>query len=134
MEVLTAIIHAAVALWYYQLSARLTDLPISLIPTAFNVLFRQYASVSSLRHPITTSSQYRNINLLSIEYGFRLSLRTRLTLIRLALIRKPESFGVGVSHPHDRYLCLHLLFYSVHHALQHSFYPNRMLPYHVVTM
>ena len=53
---ITAIIRAAVALRYYQLSAKLTDLPISLIPTAFNVLFRQYASVSPLRHPITVIS------------------------------------------------------------------------------
>ena len=34
-------------------SASDTDLPISLIPTPFNVLFRQYASLSLLRHPIT---------------------------------------------------------------------------------
>ena len=34
-------------------------------------------------------SRCRNINLLSIDYPFRVGLRTRLTLIRLALIRKP---------------------------------------------
>ena len=32
---------------------------------------------------------YRNINLLSINFAVRLRLRTRLTLIRLTLIRKP---------------------------------------------
>ena len=37
---------------YYQLSARVTDLPVSPIPTAFNELFRQFASVSLLRHRI----------------------------------------------------------------------------------
>jgi hypothetical protein len=127
---ITVTIRLAVALRYYQLSARLTDLPISPIPTAFNALFRQCANLSLLRRPITTISQYWNINQLSIGFNFRLLLRSRLTLIRLTLIRKPEPFGVRVSHPHYRYLCLHLLFYSVHHALQHSFYPNRMLPYH----
>ena len=53
---ITAIIRAAVALRYYQPSATSTDLPIEVIPTAFNVLFRQYASVSPLRHPITVIS------------------------------------------------------------------------------
>jgi len=33
--------------------------------------------------------QYRNIDLLSIDFYVRIRLRTRLTLIRLALIRKP---------------------------------------------
>ena len=56
---ITAIIRAAVALRYYQPSAKLTDLPISPIPTAFNVLFRQYASVSPLRHPITHNKLVR---------------------------------------------------------------------------
>ncbi len=34
-------------------------------------------------------SRYWNINQLSIDYPFRVRLRPRLTLIRLALIRKP---------------------------------------------
>ena len=34
-------------------------------------------------------SRCRNINLLSIDYPFRVCLRSRLTLIRLALIRNP---------------------------------------------
>ena len=58
-----------------------------------------------------------NINMLSIDYALRLRLRSRLTLIRLALIRKPWSFGVRVSHPHYRYLCLHLLFQTLQHDL-----------------
>jgi len=37
---------------YYQLSAGRADLPTQPIPTAFNVLFRQYAGWSLLRHPI----------------------------------------------------------------------------------
>jgi hypothetical protein len=56
------------------------------------------------------SSRYRNINRFSIACPFRVQLRSRLTLIRLALFRKPWLFGVNVSHIHYRYSCLHLLF------------------------
>ena len=44
----------------------------------------------------------------------RVPLRTRLTLIRRALIRNPWSFGVRDFHPHYRYSCLHLLFRPLH--------------------
>ena len=74
-------------------------------------------------------SRCRNINLLSIDYPFRVCLRSRLTLIRLALIRNPWSFGEGVSHPLYRYLCLHLLFHKLHCDSHHSFYVDGMLPY-----
>ncbi len=69
-----------------------------------------------------------NINMLSIDFALRLRLRSRLTLIRLALIRKPWSSGVRVSHPHYRYLCLHLLFRTLQHVLQHTFYADRNAP------
>ena len=49
--------------------------------TPFNGLFRQSAALSLLRLGILTCS--------AIGLTVRLSLRTRLTLIRLALIRKP---------------------------------------------
>ena len=49
-----------------------------------------------LRPPITPAPEgtlitgwYRNINLFSITYAFRPRLRDRLTLSRLALLRKP---------------------------------------------
>ena len=103
-------ISAAEALEYYQLSARRGYLTPHPLPTAFNALFRQCAVLSLLRHRIATYSRCWNINQLAIDLRFRLGLRTRLTLIRLALIRKPWSFGVRVSRPHYRYLCLHLLF------------------------
>ena len=45
---------------------------------------RSYTLSSSHRN----KCQYRNINLLSIDYAFRLRLRSRLTLIRLALIKE----------------------------------------------
>ena len=48
------------------------------------------------------------------QYG--VYLRTRLTLIRLALIRKPWVFGAGVSHPGYRYSCLQFLSQSLHRS------------------
>jgi hypothetical protein len=52
-SLIRTIIAAAEALAYYQLSSSLADLPAKLITTAFNVLFRQYAGLSLLRHHIT---------------------------------------------------------------------------------
>ena len=91
-------------------------------------------TIPSVRRPVTTSSphgsnsQYGNINPSSIGISFRINLRARLTLIRLALIRNPWSFGVRVSHPHYRYLCLHLLFRTLQHALRHTFDADRNAP------
>ena len=98
-------------------------------------------AIPSARMPFTTPSphrsycRYMNINMLSIDYAVRLRLRSRLTLIRLALIRKPWSFGVRVSHPHYRYLCLHLLFQTLQHVLQHTFSAdwNAPLPDHYLS-
>ena len=95
-------------------STRSADLPTNQLSTPFNQLFRQSAVVSLLRLHIT---QYISTGILtssSIGIAIRLILRPRLTLIRLALIRKPWSFGGGVSRPPYRYSYLHLLF----HALQ----------------
>ena len=79
--------------------------------------------------PRRSNQKYGNINPLSIGIAIRLILRPRLTLIRLALIRKPWSFGGGVSHPPYRYLCLHLLFRKVHPISRSGFAPAGMLPY-----
>ena len=48
---------------------------------------------------ITESTWYRNINLLAIGYAFRPRLRSRLTLSRRTLLRKPWTIGGGESHP-----------------------------------
>lgn len=48
---------------------------------------------------ITEATWYRNINLFAIDYAFRPRLRTRLTLGRRALPRKPWAIGGGDSHP-----------------------------------
>ena len=85
-------------------------------PIPFNRLFRQAAAVSLLRLHIAHCGSNGILTVSAIGLALRLSLRSRLTLIRLALIRKPWSFGEGVSRPLYRYLYLHLLF----HTLQSS--------------
>ena len=83
-------------------------------PTPFSRLFRQPAGLSLLRPRVTRGSSNGILTVSSIGIAVRLILRSRLTLIRLALIRKPQSFGEEVSRFLYRYLYLHLLF----HALQ----------------
>jgi hypothetical protein len=70
------------------------------------------------------------LTLSSIDLSVRMSLRSRLTLIRLALIRKPWSFGEGVSRPLYRYLYLHLLFHTLQYTSMYAFYAvwNAPLP------
>ena len=48
---------------------------------------------------ITGTTWYRNINLFAIGYAFRPRLRSRLTLSRRTLLRKPWTIGGGDSHP-----------------------------------
>ncbi len=47
----------------------------------------------------TEATWYGNINPLAIDYAFRPRLRTRLTLSRRTLLRKPWAIGGGDSHP-----------------------------------
>ena len=51
-----------------------------------------------LRPHSSVNTQYRNFNLLSIDYGFRPRLRSRLTQSRSALLWKPWIFGRKDSH------------------------------------
>ena len=69
-------------------------------------------------------------NRFSIGFAFRLHLRSRLTLIRLALIRNPWVFGGGVSHPSYRYSCLQFRFHNLQEPSQDPFGDGGMLPYH----
>src|SRR5687767_1580403 len=48
---------------------------------------------------IADATWYRNINLLAIGYAFRPRLRSRLTLSRRTLLRKPWTIGGGDSYP-----------------------------------
>ena len=82
------------------------DLP-KRLATYLNLDDQRQATHSLLRHHFTHILKYWNINQLSIDYAFRLCLRFRLTLLRLASCRKPWTFGVRVSHPHYRYSCQH---------------------------
>ena len=89
--------------------------------TPFNGLFRQSAALSRLRLHVTPTGSTGILTGSAIGLAVRLSLRTRLTLIRLALIRKPWSFGEGVSHPLYRYLYLHLLFHTLQQSSRFTF-------------
>ena len=90
-------------------------------PTPFNRLFRQPAGLSLLRPRVTPRGSNGILTVSSIGVAARLSLRSRLTLIRLALIRKPQSSGEGVSRPLYRYLYLHLLFHMLQRTSRAAF-------------
>lgn len=66
---------------------------------------------SLLRLCVTPVTKCRNIYLLPINYASRPRLRSRLTLRRLTLRRKPWTFGVRVFLPHYRYSCQHSHFW-----------------------
>ena len=75
-----------------------TDLPIHILPRLPRI-----PSPGSISLPCPHSSvhmRYRNLNLLSIGYGFRPHLRSRLTQRRSALRWKPQIFGLKDSHLH----------------------------------
>ena len=97
------------------------DLPTLSTSTPFNRLFRQSAGLSLFRLHITLYASKGILTFSSIGFAVRLSLRSRLTLIRLALIRNPQSSGEEVSHPLYRYLYLHLLFQTLQSVSQHAF-------------
>ena len=122
------------ALLYYQvrLSWR-TSLPES-ASTPFNRLFRQPAEVPPLRPRVAMMASAGILTGCPSDAPplQRVLVRPRLTLIRLALIRNPWPFGVGVSHPHCRYLCLHLLFRTLQTALRPSFYADRNAPLPII--
>ena len=90
---------------------------------------RRHAGVSLLRRSVAATASDGMLTVSSIGTGSRLCLRARLTLIRLAWIRKPWSYGEGVSRTLYRYLYLHLLFrtLSITHVTPST--PHRMLPY-----
>ena len=112
---------------YCQASAGTVDLPAAPLPLPFNVRPSVRGCVTS-PSPRRLSCGYRNLHRLSIGCALRLLLRSRLTLIRLALIRNPWSFGEGVSRPLCRYLYLHLLFFAVQNTLRYSFCPAKNAP------
>ncbi len=100
-------------------------------PTSLNRLFQQTDDLPSCVPPFsqTITRWYRNINLFSIAYAFRPRLRDRLTLSRLALLRKPWAIGEGVSHPLYRYSCQHGLLCKLHMTSRPRFNTYTMLSY-----
>ena len=115
---------------YYPASAHRPDLPGRRRPLRFNALFRQRAGVSLLRLHIALIPSNGMLTVSSIGCALRLRLRSRLTLIRLALIRNPWSYGGGVSRSPCRYLYLHLLFRGLQPGSRPTFcgYRNAPLP------
>ena len=87
-------------------------------------------SPDSLRPSITPTRQYRNINLLSIDYAFQPRLRIRLTPGGRTFPGKPWVFGDRNSHPVFRYSCLHGHLYAVHLRSLFGFDPHTTLFYH----
>jgi hypothetical protein len=107
--------------WYYQVQLKQRICLLLSISTPFNELFRQFAGLSLLRPHFTSLSSTGILTSSSIGFACRLYLRSRLTLIRLALIRKPQSSGGEVSHLPYRYLYLHLLFHPLQSKLPYAF-------------
>ena len=101
-------------------------------PTPLNRLFRQTAAVSLPRLHVALRGSNGILTVSAIGLAVRLSLRSRLTLIRLALIRKPQSFGGRVSRPPYRYSYLHLLFHALQRRSSAIFTAHGMLPYHPI--
>ena len=127
-SMITAAVRSPGGPRYYHLRNRPADLPAGLS-------YGLQRAIPSARGPSTPPSLLRiaagcwNVDQLSIGIALRLSLRPRLTLNRLSLFRKPWSSGVRVSHPHYRYLCLHLLFHTLQPASRRAFRAYGMLPY-----
>ena len=106
---------------YYQVRLRGRICLAPSASTPFNRLFRQAAALSLLLPRVTPSGSNGMFTVSSIGLPVRVSLRARLTLIRLALIRKPWSYGGGASHPPYRYLYLHLLFQTLQRGSRPAF-------------
>ena len=128
----------AVSLWVkdppHHFSASINRIYLNDQPTSLNRLFQQTDDLPSCVPPFSQmiTRWYRNINLFSITYAFRPRLRDRLTLSRLALLRKPWAIGEGVSHPLYRYSCQHGLLCKLHMTLRSRFYAYTMLSYHQI--
>ena len=83
-------------------------------PTPFNRLFRQPAEVSLPRPRVARMASAGMLTGSSICLAFRLIIRLRLTPGRLTSPGNPWSCGGKESHLPYRYLCLHLLFQTLH--------------------
>ena len=89
-----------IASWHRTSGYAASDFP-EATPTCLPQDDHRLGFLSLPRPPIgqLTATWYRNINLLAIDYAFRPRLRSRLTLSRRTLLRKPWTIGGGESHP-----------------------------------
>ena len=118
--------------WLPALSAR----PKARGTVGFQLPYGLQRTIPSVRGSVTPRSQripqseYRNINRFAIRFASRLPLRSRLTLIRLTLFRKPGVFGVRISIL--IIVTYAYIFFSARSSRPHG--PpstlSRMLPYH----
>ena len=127
-SLLTCTIRLPVGSRYYQVRLAAWICLRRSTSTPFNLLFRQEATLSLLRLHFSVRASIGILTDSVIGLALRLTLSPRLTLIRLALIRNPESFGEGVSHPLYRYLYLHLLFRTLHQSSRFGFKAERNAP------
>ena len=88
----------------------------------------RHANLSLLRQLFADAGGAGILTRCPFEFAFRLLLRSRLTPVRLTLTGNPWSFGVRVSRPHYRYLCLHLLFRTLRHPSRNTFGAVRNAP------
>ena len=103
-----------------------------LAPTPFNALFRQRAAVSLPGLARCLHGGRQNLNWLPITLPSRVTLRPRLTLIRLTLFRKPWVFGVDISI--SIVVTYAYIFFSHRSSKPHGSpsTPVSMLPYHCI--
>ena len=84
------------------------------------------------RSQLILHHEYWNINQFAIRFASRLLLRSRLTLIRLTLFRKPWVFGVNISI--FIIVTYAYIFFSARSSKPHGSPSTlcRMLPYHAM--
>jgi hypothetical protein len=95
-------------------SSRIVDLPATLINLRLKPGQPSPGLASPHASPLRFNCRYGNINPFPIDYASQPRLRSRLTLRRRPLLRKPWVFGGRESHPSFRYSCLHSHFPWLH--------------------
>ena len=113
---------------YFPASAQPPDLPEGLLTFAVIRAFPSARSSAAPPSPRRPRRGLRTFHRMSFGFASRLPLRSRLTLIRLALIRNPWSYGGRVSRPPCRYLFLHLLFRTLQQGSRPAFGDDRNAP------
>ena len=112
----------------------LSDCPWTLGTVGFRSPYGLQPGIPSPGGSVTPRSRgtlhggYRNLDRLYITFPSRVPLSPRLTLIRLALFRKPWACGARFSLARCRYSCLHFLFRTLQNVSRRSFAAVRNAP------